>query len=285
MPPHAYWTGHVRLSLVTFPVRLYSAITESEKVQLHKYDRETGARIRYQNVDDKGNAVEPQDIVKGYEYEKGSFVPIEDKELDKLRQESKHTIDLIQFADLTSIDPIYFDNPYFIAPDGKIAEEAYITLRDALRRSRKVALGQVVLNSRERIAAIKPCGKGLLMETLRYAYEVRSAETYFQEIHKDFSVDKEQLELAQQLIESKSSDFDPRLFKDRYQEGLLEIINAKMEHRVPALKNEPKKPGKVINIMDALRASLNQSRKTAADQLEKKTSIAKKPVRRARKRT
>ena len=136
MAPHAYWTGHIRLSLVTFPVRLYPAVTEAEKIQLHKYDRETGERIHYQNVNESGEVVEPSDIIKGYEYEKGSFIPIDDEELNSLKQESKHTIDLVQFTDISSIDPIYYDKPYFIAPDGKIAEEAYITLRDALRQSK-----------------------------------------------------------------------------------------------------------------------------------------------------
>ena len=280
MAPHAYWTGHIRLSLVTFPVRLYPAVTESEKVRLHKYDRETGDRIHYQNVNDEGEVVEPEDIVKGYEYEKGSFIPIDDQELDSLRQESKHTIDLVQFTDIDSIDPIYFDKPYFIAPDGKLAEEAYINLREALRKSHKVALGQVVLNNRERIAAIKPCGKGLLMETLRYNYEVRSAENYFEDIHRDFDLDREQLQLAQQLIESKSGDFDPRKFKDRYQEALLEIINAKMEHRVPNLKEEEAQPGKVIDIMDALRKSLNQSKQSRPDSKkpQKKSTPIKRPA-------
>ena len=280
MAPHAYWTGHIRLSLATFPVRLYPAVTESEKVRLHKYDRETGDRIHYQNVNDEGEVDEPEDIVKGYEYEKGSFIPIDDQELDSLRQESKHTIDLVQFTDIDSIDPIYFDKPYFIAPDGKLAEEAYITLREALRKSHKVALGQVVLNNRERIAAIKPCGKGLLMETLRYNYEVRSAENYFEDIHRDFDLDREQLQLAQQLIESKSGDFDPRKFKDRYQEGLLEIINAKMEHRVPNLKEEEAQPGKVIDIMDALRKSLNQSKQSRPDSKkpQKKSTPIKRPA-------
>ena len=280
MAPHAYWTGHIRLSLVTFPVRLYPAVTESEKVRLHKYDRETGDRIHYQSVNDEGEVVEPEDIVKGYEYEKGSFIPIDDQELDSLRQESKHTIDLVQFTDIDSIDPIYFDKPYFIAPDGKLAEEAYITLREALRKSHKVALGQVVLNNRERISAIKPCGKGLLMETLRYNYEVRSAENYFEDIHRDFDLDREQLQLAQQLIESKSGDFDPRKFKDRYQEGLLEIINAKMEHRVPNLKEEEAQPGKVIDIMDALRKSLNQSKQSRPDSKkpQKKSTPIKRPA-------
>jgi DNA end-binding protein Ku len=264
MVQHAYWTGHIRLSLVTFPVRLYNAVTETRRIRLHKYDRESQQRIHYQNVNEEGEVVEPRDIVKGYEYEKGSFVPIEDKELDKLRIESKHTIELVQFCPRPSIDPIYYDSPYFIAPDGEIALEAYLTLREALRGSDKIALGQVVLSNRERIAAIKPCGKGMIMETLRYNYEVREAEDYFSDI-KNLPLNKEQLALAEQLIESKSADFDPRQFKDRYQSGLQEIINAKLEHRKPDYGKEPAAGGKVISIMDALRKSLAQSgRKTTA---------------------
>lgn len=259
MPQHAYWTGHIRLSLVTFPVRLYPAVSASEKIRLHKYDRETGQRIHYQNINEDGEVVDPEDIVKGYEYEKGSFIPIEDLELDKLRLESKHTIDLVQFCDLSSIDPIYYDNPYYVAPDGDIAHEAYLTLREALRRAKKVALGQVILHNKERIVAIKPCGKGLVMETLRYNYEVRKAEDYFEGIERNADIDKDQLDLAQELIERKTAEFDPRQFKDLYQEGLKEIINAKLENRPANVKEEKPMPGKVINIMDALRKSLEQS--------------------------
>ncbi len=230
MAQNAYWTGHIRLSLVTFPVRLYNAVTETQKIRLHKYDRRSGQRIHYQNLNDEGDPVEPEDIVKGYEYEKGGFVPVEDDELEKLRIESKHTIDLVQFTDISSIDPIYFDSPYFIAPEGEIALEAYAVMLESLPPTEKVALGQIVLANRERIASIKPCRKGLIMETLRYNYEVRRAEDYFGDI-RDQDVDKEQLKLAGQLIESKTAEFDPLKFKDMYQDGLQEIINAKLEHR------------------------------------------------------
>ena len=258
MAQHAYWTGHIRLSLVTFPVRLYNAVTETQKVRLHKYDRKTGQRIHYQNLNEEGDPVEPEDIIKGYEYEKGSFVPVEDEELNKLRIESKHTIDLVQFTPLSSIDPVYFDSPYFVTPEGEIALEAYTVLREALRHTGMVALGQVVLANRERIAAIKACRKGLIMETLRYNYEVRQAEDYFGDI-KDRSADKDQLKLAQQLIEAKTADFDPLQFKDMYQQGLQEIINAKLEHRKIDFGPETKEPGNVVNIMDALRKSLAQA--------------------------
>jgi DNA end-binding protein Ku len=276
MVQHAYWTGHIRLSLVTFPVRLYNAVTETRKIRLHKYDRASQQRIHYQNVNEEGEVVEPEDIVKGYEYEKGNFVPVEDKELEKLRIESRHTIDLVQFSSLNSIDPIYFDSPYFIAPEGEIAVEAYLTLRDALRKTEKVALGQIVLANRERIVAIQPYSKGMIMETLRYNYEVRKAHEYFSDI-KDISIDKEQLGLAEQLIKNKTKSFDPQKFTDKYQEGLQEIINAKIEHRRPDLGKESPAPGKVVNIMDALRKSLGQSG-------QKKKSAPKKSRRKSRAR-
>lgn len=282
MVQHAYWTGHIRLSLVTFPVRLYNAVTQTEKIRLHKYDRNTEQRIHYQNVNEEGEIVEAEDIIRGYEYQKGSFVPIEDKEIDKLKLESKHTIDLVQFTPISEIDPIYYDNPYFIAPEGEIAHEAYQTLRDALRASKKVAVGQVVLSNKERIVAIKPCGKGMIMETLRYNYEVRKAEQYFSDI-KDVKVDKDQVELAQQLIENKTEDFDPAQFKDRYQQGLQEIINAKLEHRKPDLGKEAQPTGKVVNIMDALRKSLAQSEGKGKTAKPKKKAAAKKKTT-ARKR-
>lgn len=261
-PPRAYWTGHVRLSLVTFPVRLYAAVTSTSKIQLHKYNRETGERVHYQDVSGKDReAVDKEDIVKGYEYEKGRYVPIEDEELEKLRAESGHTIDLIQFTQSRNIDPIYYDRPYFMTPDDKIAHEAYITVREALRQAGKVALGQIVIGGRERIAAIKPCGNGLILETLRYAYEVREADKYFDELDKDAAIDKEQLKLAAQLIDAKTAPFDPKDFKNSYQEGLMEIIEAKLAHRKVELKEPAEEPGTVVNIMDALKKSLEETKK------------------------
>lgn len=276
MPRHAYWKGHIRLSLVTFPVRLYPAVTESEKVRLHKYDKDTGQRIHYQNVNEEGEVVDPDDIVRGYEYEKGSFIPIDDEEIEKLRLESKSTIDLVQFTDLSEVDPIYYDNPYYIAPENELAQEAYVTLRDALKKSKKVAIGQVIIANRERIVALKACGKGLILETLRYNYEVRKASEYFEDIKESSKSDEDQLDLALQLIKKKSGGFEPSKFKDLYQEGLKEIIAAKMEKRSPRIKEEKAAPGKVINIMDALRKSLEQSGKNAPASTSKKKPGAKK---------
>lgn len=274
MPQHAYWKGHIRLSLVTFPVRLYPAVTESEKIRLHKYDKDTGQRIHYQNINEEGDVVEPDDIVRGYEYEKGAFIPIEDEEIENLRLESKHTIDLVQFADMSGIDPIYYDKPYYVAPEDEMAQEAYVTVREALKKSKKVAIGQVVIANRERIVALKACGKGLILETLRYNYEVREAEEYFDDLKSGDEPGKDQLDLALELIKRKSGKFEPKKFKDLYQEGLKEIIQAKMEKRSPRLKDETLPPGKVINIMDALKKSLEQS--SGGKSPAKKKSAAKK---------
>lgn len=289
MPQHAYWKGYIRLSLVTFPVRLYPAVTESEKVRLHKYDKKTGQRIHYQNVNEEGQPVDADDIIKGYEYEKGAFIPIEDKEIEKLRLDSKHTIELVQFSDLSSIDPIYYDNPYYIAPENELAQEAYVTVRDALKKSGKVAIGQVVIANKERIVAIKACGKGLILETLRYNYEVRKAEEYFEDIKEGAGAEKDQVDLALELIKRKSGKFDPQKFKDLYQEGLKEIIQAKMEKRAPDLEEEHIPTGKVINIMDALKRSLGQSeggKSTRAGSGKKASSVkaSKKAVAKSSKK-
>jgi DNA end-binding protein Ku len=214
--------------------------------------------------------VEPDDTVKGYEYEKGAFIPIEDEDIEHLRQESKHTIDLVQFADLSSVDPIYFDRPFYVAPDNEMAGEAYVTVRDALRKSGKVAIGQVVIANRERIVALRPCGKGLLLETLRYNYEVREAEQYFLDLNDQIKPGSDQLDLARELIDRKSADFEPKAFKDLYQEGLKEIIQARLEKRASHVKGETKASGRVINIMDALRRSL--------EQVEEKPRRSRKPA-------
>ena len=282
---HSYWNGHVRLSLITFPVRLYAAVVEKEKIRLHKVERGTGERIHYQNITEGGEVVEPQDIVKGYEYEKGQYVELEDKELKQLRIESTRMIDIVQFTSAAEIDPIYFDRPFYLVPDGKLAIEAYITLRDGLRASKKIALGQVTIAGKERIAAIKPSCNGLVLETLRYDYEVRECSTMFDDIPASAKVGTEQVELAEALIKKKTARFDPKKFKDTYQEGLLEIINAKLHHKKVKIAPAKRKPENVVNIMDALKRSLADSggrpRKTPA----RKTPKAKKakPATRSRK--
>ena len=262
MAERAYWKGHVRLSLVSFPVRLHAATTSTQKINLHKLDKQTGERVHYRETTNTKDEVPKEDIVKGYEYEKDRYVPIESEELDKLKVESKHTIDLVQFTDISDVDPVYFDKPYYLVPDGDMALEAYATVREALRKSGKTALGQVVLGDRERIAAIRPYDSGLVLETLRYDYEVREAQRYFEEIPEDIEVGDEQIELAQQLINNKTRQFNPKDFKDHYQESLKEIIDAKLEGKeIVEGREEPAKPGKVVNIMDALKKSVEESKR------------------------
>lgn len=257
MAPRAYWKGHIRLALVSFPVRLYAAVTSTERISLHRIHKETHERVRMQNVVPDEGPVERDEIVMGYEYERDKYVPVSEEELDALDVASKHTIDLARFVDLSNIDPIYFDKPYFVAPDGEIATEAFVTIRDALRGAGKVALGQIVLSKRERIVAIQPCGSGLLLETLRFADEVRESNAYFDDIEA-VEVSEDQVEMARSLIKARSGAFEPDTFVDHYQKALRALINEKLKGRKVALpKSDKAETSNVINLMDALKASLD----------------------------
>jgi DNA end-binding protein Ku len=256
MVARAYWKGHIRLSLVAFPVQLYPAIEAGKDVRFHYVHRPTGERVHYQPVVEDRGPVERDEISKGYEYERDKYVIVEKDELEKLKLESTHTIELVQFVGHDEIDAIYYDRPYFVVPDGKLAEEAYRVLRDALRETGKTAVGQVVLSNKERIVAIRPCGRGLLMETLRYENEVREAERCFEDVGAE-PIRGEQLELAEQLIKSKSAKFDPGKFKDHYQAALRELVAAKLQGRLAEKETgKPAGGAKVINLMDALKRSL-----------------------------
>lgn len=260
MPPRAYWRGHVRLALVTFPVRLFAAVTSADKISLNMIHEPSGRRVHYQTVAEDVGPVDRSEIVKGYEIGKGRYVTLEDEELDALKLESRHTIDLVQFVDAQEVDAIYYDRPYFVTPDGAIAEEAFSVIRDALREAKKVALGQVVLSGKERLVALKPCGRGLLLETLRYAQELKEADDYFSDIASQKG-DPDQVEMARALIQAKSKPFDPERFTDRYQEGLKDLIAKKSKGKdvtdVPDDRGSGH--GNVVNLMDALKASLGQA--------------------------
>ena len=255
-----YWKGHVRLSLVTFPVQLHTATANNARVRFHQLDRKTGQRIRYQKVVPEKGPVANDDIVKGYEIEPDQYVVVEPEELDALRLESRHTIDLVQFVDTCEIDPLYYEKPYYLVPDGEMAQEAYRVVQQALRDSGKVALGEVVLGGRESLVAIQPSGAGLLLETLRAADEVRKAKAFFAEIEPG-EVDEDQLGLAVELIRRKSAPFDPGRFKDDYEAALRELIEAKVKQRkVRAPKDAPPER-RVVDLMEALKRSLGADRK------------------------
>ena len=259
MAARAYWQGQIRLALVSIPVQVFSATKSAARVSFNQIHKPTGKRIRYEKVVPGVGAVDPDDIVKGYEVEKGKYVLITDEEIEDVKLEAKHTIDLVQFVDAEDVDPMYFEKPYFVAPDeDEVAGEAYVVLRDALKQSKKIGLGQLVARGQASVVALRPHGKGLMIETLRYADEVQNAEQYFSAV-PGAKPEKELLSLATELIERKVAPFNPKAFKDQYEVALREIIDAKMEHRAPQAIDEPQLGAKVINLMEALKRSVKSS--------------------------
>jgi DNA end-binding protein Ku len=255
MAPRANWKGYLKLSLVSCAVELFPATSTKDRVAFNLLNRETGNRLRRQLVDQvTGEVVESEDQVKGYEVAKHDYVVMDDDDLDKVAIESTHTIDIESFVPRSEIDEVYLDTPYYLTPDGKVAEEAFAVIREAMRAKKVVGLGRVVLYRRERIVMLEPRGKGIAARTLRYAYEVRRDQDYFDDIG-DVKVEGEMLDLATHIIGKKLTSFDPTRFEDRYQNAVIELIKAKTGHR-PAPKLEAPQPSNVINLMDALRKSI-----------------------------
>jgi DNA end-binding protein Ku len=257
MPTRAYWSGNIRLSLVSIPIQVVPATKSGAKIAFHQIHKPSGSRIRYQKVVPGIGPVDTDEIVKGYELEKGKYVLLEDKEIDKLKLEAKKTLDLVQFVGIHEIDPIYFDRPFFVLPDDEEDDEAFVVLRDALKKTKKIGLGQIVIRGKGTLVALKACGKGMLLETLRYADEVKKADKAFSEI-KEAKPEADMIELAEELIGKKTKKFDPGSFKDAYEEALHELIEAKAEHRQIRQIEETPQTAKVINLMDALRKSVGK---------------------------
>jgi DNA end-binding protein Ku len=272
-----YWTGAIRLSLVVPPVRLYHAVDTRSEVHFHQIHKASGKRVRHQNVVPGRGAVERDEIVKGYEYAKDQYVLLEPEELKAVRLESADSFAIVQFVDRNEIDAIYFDEPYFVVPDGDSGLEAFAVVREALRAERKVGLGQIVLSGRERIAALQPCGKGMLLETLRYAEDLKKAGKYFDDMKK-VAVDKDQLGLAKKLIEQKAAPFDPERFKDHYENALRELIERKLKSKGRRIRaEEPEHKGaEVIDVMEALRQSVGRKGGTAGKTRAPDEAAAKK---------
>lgn len=291
MAVRAYWSGRIRLALVSIPVEVVAATKSSRRISFNQIHKPSGKRIRYEKVAPGVGPVDPDDIVKGYEVEKGKYVLLSDEEIDDVKLEAKKSIDLVQFVDQDDIDPIYFERPFFVLPDGdnEDTEEAYSVLRDALRKTKKIGLGQIVVRGTSSIVAIKPCGKGLLMETLRYPDELKKADTAFDSIPAKHP-DKDLLELGEELIKKKSSKFHPEQFKDSYTIALRELIAAKQEERAPRQIEEAAPASNVINLMDALRRSVKgdaggkAAAKPAARSKAKAKPAAKKAPRRKKAR-
>ena len=268
MAPRAYWKGFLRLSLVSCPIQLFPATSEREKIRFHQINKETGNRIKYRKVDaDTGDEVEQDDIIKGYEARKGEYIELEPEELEAVAIESTRMIDIEQFVPKSEIDELYLGNPYYIIPDGKVGQQAFAVIREAIKEKGMVAIGRVVFTSREHVIALEPRGKGMIGITIRYPYEVRDEKNYFDDLPNE-KIPKEMLDLAGHIVMTKQGHFKPDKFEDRYEEALKDLLKKKAhgEKIEPVEKDEP---GKVINLMDALRRSV-----------EGKSSAARrKPVR------
>ncbi|MET4045454.1 DNA end-binding protein Ku [Bradyrhizobium sp. RT6a] len=276
MAPRANWKGFLRLSLVTCPVALYPATSESEKISFNQLNRQTGHRIKYLKVDaDTGDEVSNEDIVKGYQIEKDQFIEVTKEELEEVALESTRTIEIDEFVDKSDIDPRYFIRPYYLRPDGKVGHDAFAVIRETIREMNKVAIGRVVLTSREHIIALEPMDKGLVGTLLRYPYEVRSEQEYFDEI-QDVKVTKDMLDLARHIVNQKAGRFEPEKFEDQYESALIELINQKRAGKTITPKERPRGEN-VVDLMDALRKSVGGA---AAE-----TRAAKKPAKKAKKRT
>lgn len=273
MAPRANWKGFLRLSLVTCPVALYPATSDSEKISFNQLNRQTGHRIKYLKVDaDTGDEVPNEDIVKGYQLEKGQYIEVSKEELEEIALESTRTIEIDEFVDRTDIDPRYLIRPYYLRPDGKVGHDAFAVIRETIREMDKVAIGRVVLTNREHIIALEPMDKGLVGTLLRYPYEVRSEQEYFEEI-QDVKVTKDMLDLAKHIVNQKAGRFDPEKFDDHYETALVDLINQKRAGKTIRPKERPKGEN-VVDLMDALRKSVGSA---AAEAKEAPKKPAKKP--------
>jgi DNA end-binding protein Ku len=275
MATRYYWKGYLKLSLVSCPIALSPATSSSERVAFRQINKKTGNRLRQQLVDDETREpVEAADKAKGYEVAKNEYLLIEDEELEALEIESSHTIDIDRFVPGAEIDKRFYDSPYYVVPTDTVGQEAFAVIRDAMKGKGMVALGRVVLSKRERVIALEPYGKGLLGTTLRYAYEVRKPDELFEDI-PDVKVPGEMLKLAEHILETKESDFTPEAFNDRYEEAVIELIRKKEAH-VPVKKGKDTvvAPRNVINLMDALRRSVQAEGKTAPATKKGKKRVA-----------
>ena len=264
MAPRAYWKGYLKLSLVSCPIALYPASSSSERVSFNRINAKTGNRLKQLNVDaESGQQVEREDVKRGYEYAKGQYILVEDDEIEKIRIESTHTIDIDRFVPRAEIDDRYLSNPYYIAPTDKVGQEAFTVIRDAMQEKKMVGLARIVLARREYVVMLEPFDKGLLATTLRYPYEVRGHKEYFDDI-PDLKLPAEMKKLAAHIVETKAGHFEPETFTDHYETALVELLRKK-QAGLPIETVEDEEPApRVINLMDALKASIKAGGKKPA---------------------
>ena len=279
MAARAYWQGQIRLALVSIPVEIYTATKSGAAISFKQIHEPTGKPIHYEKVVTGVGPVDPEEIVKGYEYQKGEFVLLDQDEIDAVKLESKKTLELTQFVDASEIDVLYYEKPYFVVPADDLAEEAFIVLREALRKAKKVGLGQLALRGREYVVSLKPCGRGMVLETLRYADEVHKAQGYFRDIPDD-KPDAELLDLATALIDKKTAPFHPDEYHDRYVDALKRLVEEKRQAKggkvIEEAEDKPSKSSNVVDLMAALKKSMERGAAVAP------TENAPKPARKAK---
>ena len=268
MAARAYWQGQIRLALVSIPVEIYPATKSGAAISFHQVHEPSGKRIRYEKVAPGIGPVDRDEIVKGYEISKGHYVLLDEEEIEAVKIESRKTLDLVQFVEASDIDVLYYEKPYFVVPADDLAEEAYVVLREALKQSKKVGLGQLSVRGREQLVSLKPCGRGLIMEVLRYADEVHKAQGYFRTI-PDTAPDSDLLDLATTLIDKKTAAFEPDEFHDRYVDALHKLIDKKAKSKGKRIledvdDSKPTKGSNVIDLMAALKKSVGGEAKTPA---------------------
>lgn len=293
MARRPYWSGQIRVALVFLPVQLYTATQRSAQVPMHQYDRETEERIHHRNVNESGKEMDADDIVRGYETKDKGVIFLEDDDIEGVKLPSSDMLELLQFVDATELPAMYFERPYYVMPDGSSAPEIYAVLRNALEESGKIGIGQLTMRGREELCALMPHGRGLMLQTLRYPKELIDEKEFFGDL-KLPKPDGEYVTLARQLVKQKSVKPDLDMFHDHYHEALMELIKAKTEDRKPVYKRAEAPSDKVVNLMDALKASLggkspaaktkkpvaneNETKKPKAKQTKTKDSKVKKPA-------
>ncbi|MBV9841465.1 MAG: Ku protein [Sphingomonadaceae bacterium] len=285
MAARAYWQGQIRLALVSIPVEIYSATKSGAQVSFHQVHEPSGKRIKYEKVVPGLGPVDPDEIKKGFEVSKGNYVLLDQEEIEGVKLESKKTLDLIEFVDVGEIDAIYYDKPYYVVPADDLAEEAFVVLREALRKTRKIGIGQLALRGREYVVSLKPCGRGMVLETLRYSDEVNKAAAYFREIG-EAKPDEDLLDLATTLIEKKAGDFEPQEFHDRYVDALKALIERKKKAKGETIiedegEAQPSRGSNVVDLMAALKKSLEKPGAAAANDdkpAPARKAAAKKPA-------
>ncbi|WP_118856185.1 Ku protein [Sphingomonas mesophila] len=287
MPARPTWRGHIKLALVSIPVEIYPATKAGKSIAFHQVHEPSGQRVKYEKVVPGIGPVDRDEILKGYEVEKGEYVLLDPEEIEKVKLESRKTLELTQFVDLSDIDPIYFDKPYYVVPADDLAEEAFVVVRDALKRTKKVGIGQLAMRGQEYVVSLKPCGKGMVLETLRYADEVHRASSYFREIG-DVKPDTDLLDMAETLIAKKTGEFDASEFENRYIDALKALIDEKIRKKGKRIIQDrsddgPSKGSNVVDLMAALKKSLETGErgagaKKAAAKPAAKKAPAKKPA-------